>query len=74
MTCARARMWIQPWLVDAHARKNALYLQVINSPTTDNIAEYDKMKKYVDEQKTRDFVLEHTKPLFNKHNILSLRL
>jgi hypothetical protein len=72
-TCARTRMWIQPSLANAHARKNALFLHVINNPTTENIAEYVKMKKYVDEQKTRNFVLEHTKPLFNKHNILSLR-
>jgi hypothetical protein len=72
-TCARARTWIQPQLVDAHARKNSLYLQTIKNPTTDNIAEYTSLKKYIDEHRTRNFVLEHTKPLFNKHSILSLK-
>jgi hypothetical protein len=72
-TCARTRTWIQPWLESAHARKNALYLNVLKNPTTENKNEYTKLKKYVDDRRTRDFVLEHTKPLFNKHNILSLR-
>ena len=72
-TCARARTWIQPWLVNAHARKNSLYVQVITSPSTEIISEYTKIKKYIDEHRSHNFVLEHTKPLFNKHNILSLR-
>jgi hypothetical protein len=72
-TCARARIWIQPWLESTHARKNALFLDLIENPTTEKQIEYKKLKKILDESRTRNFVLEHTKPLFNKHNILSIK-
>ena len=72
-TCARARTWIQPWLESTHARKNVLFLDFIKNPTTENKIEYEKLKKFLDEHRKRNFVLEHTKPLFNKHSVLSIR-
>ena len=50
-----------------------LYLDTIRNPTAKNVAEYTSLKKYIDDHRSRDFTLEHTKPLFNKHNILSMR-
>ena len=72
-TCARTRTWIQPWLESTHARKNALFLDFIKNPANEIKTEYDKLKKYIDEHRRRSFVLEHTKPLFNKHSILSIK-
>ena len=71
-TCARTRTWIQPFLESSHARKNALLLEFLNNPTIENKNDYEIMKKFVDERRKRSFALEHTKPLFNKHNILSI--
>ena len=72
-TCARARTWIQPWLESTHARKNAIFLDYIKNPTSESKIEYEKLKKFLDDHRKRNFVLEHTKPLFNKHNVLSIR-
>ena len=72
-TCARARTWIQPWLESTHARKNVLFLDYIKNPTSESKIEYQKLKKFLDDHRKRNFVLEHTKPLFNKHNVLSIR-
>ena len=72
-TCARTRVWIQPGLESAHARKNSLLLNIIRNPASEDKIEYEKLKKFVDDQRAQSFILEHTKPLFNKHNILSIK-
>ena len=38
--------WILPWLEDACARKNNLYHEFVNAPTSENKAKYDKMNEF----------------------------
>ena len=42
--------WIMPWLQEACKRKNKLYTDFIETPSTELKAAYTKMKKWVDKQ------------------------
>ena len=73
-TCARARPESSQYQREnAHTKKNSILLKLDIDWDPNREAEYRKLKIILDQRRTRSFVLEHTKPLFNKHVILSIR-
>ena len=45
--------WILPWLETACARKNTSYFLKITKPTPENIATYDRLKKFCEKHVER---------------------